>query len=401
MNAPEVQQRHRRRTGEFRPQAGGYAAFVPEPLRPDMLNLDAELSRLLGDAASALGRLDGAAMTLPDPDLFVTMYSLKEALLSSQIEGTQASLVDVLQYEAEGEEPARQREKRSDAREVVNHQQAIHYGLRRIAELPICKRLLREIHGVLMSGVRGQRRRPGEFRRSQNWVGEPGSTIEEATYVPPPVPEMHDALDDMERYIHEDRETHVLIKSGLVHYQFETIHPFEDGNGRMGRLLITFLLAKEKMLQRPLLYLSVYLKEHKARYYELLNRVRETGDYESWIKFFLRGIREVAREATETAREIRQMRDEHLGFVRANVGSPHAPRFLDQLMEDPAVTANEAAEKLEVSYPTANNLIADLAELGLLSEVTGRQRNRVFIYAPYVEKLGGALEPTEEAGRRE
>lgn len=393
MNATDTQQIRRTRAGEFRPQPEGYVAFIPAPLRPDLVDMDTRLSRLLADAAGALGRLDGAATILPNPDLFVTMYSLKEALLSSQIEGTQASLVDVLQYESEDTGSPQRERKRHDVQEVINHQKAIHFGLQRLQELPISKRLLRDIHEVLMPGVRGERRRPGEFRRTQNWVGPPEASIDEATFVPPPVPEMESALDDLERYIHDDTATHVLIKSGLVHYQFETIHPFEDGNGRMGRLLITFLLAREGVLRRPLLYLSTYLKRYKADYYELLNRVREEGDYESWIRFFLRGIRSVSQEATETAREIRQMRDQHLGLVRGEVSSGHGPRLLEALLEDPAVTANEAAERLAVSYPTANNLISEFEQLGLLREITGRRRNRVFLYGPYVEKLGGSYEP--------
>lgn len=386
------------RSGEFRLQPDGYSAFIPRPLEPGILRMDGPLTRLLAEAAGALGRLDGAATILPNPDLFVAMYSLKEALLSSQIEGTQASLVDVLQYESEGNGNAERGRRRHEIQEVVNHQKAIHHGLERIRELPISKRLLREIHQVLMSGVRGERRRPGEFRRTQNWVGPPESTIEEATYVPPPVPHMHRALDELEKYIHDDTESHVLIKSGLVHYQFETIHPFEDGNGRMGRLLITFLLAREGVLRRPLLYLSVYLREYKRDYYELLNRVRREGDYESWIRFFLRGVRDVSQEATETAREIREMRHEHLSLVRARVASGHAPRLLERLLEDPAVTANEAAEKLGVSYPTANKLISEFEDLDLLKEITGRRRYRVFLYEPYVEKLGGRFEPVPETG---
>lgn len=383
------------RAGRFIQQPPGYSAFVPSSLEPGMLEADEELIRLLSDADRALGRLDGAAAILPNPDLFVAMYSLKEALLSSQIEGTQASLIDVLQYEAEAEENGNGRptRERNDIQEVQNHQKAIHYGLERVDELPISKRLMREIHEVLMQDVRGERRRPGEFREHQNWIGPPGSSIKEATFVPPPVDEMEDALDDLERYIQEDDQTPALVKSGLVHFQFETIHPFEDGNGRMGRLLITFLLAKRGVLERPLLYLSVYLNENRQDYYELLNYVRDSGDYEAWIRFFLRGVRDVSQEATETARAILQMREKHLDRVRAEVSSPHAPRLLDFLMDMPAVTANVASQQLDVAYPTANRIIGSLVDIDILEEITGRKRNRVFLYAPYVEQLGGRFEP--------
>jgi len=241
------------------------------------------------------------------------MYSRKEALLSSQIEGTQASLVDVLEFEAEpGRVPA------PDVLEVIDHQLALDYGLERLPELPISDRLLMGMHSVLMEGVRGSHRRVGEYRRSQNWIGPSGCLIEEASFVPPPVPEMIEAMSDLERWLHEDRETPILIRCGLAHYQFETIHPFEDANGRLGRLLITLMLVEGEVLARPLLYLSVYLKRHREEYYGWLGRVRTEGDFEGWPKFFLRGVRAVSLEATETARRILVMRDEHLDLVRAS-----------------------------------------------------------------------------------
>ena len=354
------------------------------------MNLAASTYELLSQADRALGRLDGASEILPNPDLMVAMYSRKEALLSSQIEGTQASLVDVLEYEAADHE----RPPRADVQEVLNHQRAMAYGLERLNHVPISNRLLKEIHAVLLRGVRGQDRRPGEFRRGPNWVGPPGCTIEEATFVPPPVPEMVEALADLERYIHErDDPTPLLLKCGLVHYQFETIHPFEDGNGRMGRLLITFLLAERKVLARPLLYLSVFLKRHKAEYYALLDGVRETGRYEDWLAFFLRGVREVATEATDTARRVLQMRAEHRDRVGAAIASAHAPHLIDVLLRAPAVSVKAAARHLDVSYQTANTLITGFQRLELVEEITGRERNRVFLYRPYLDLLGGELAP--------
>lgn len=380
----------RDRSGRFLRQPDGFEAFVPEPLRRNMLRMDPELTGLLSGADRALGRLDGAATILPNPDLFVAAYSRKEALLSSQIEGTQASLVDVLEFEVE--EP-RGRPVPPDVQEVVNHQRAMEFGLERLKALPLSNRLIREIHMVLMRGVRGEQRRPGEFRRSQNWIGPPGSTIDHATFIPPPAPEMERALGDLERYIHEEQDTPILLKCGLVHYQFETIHPFEDGNGRMGRLLITFMLVEQRVLARPLLYLSLFLKRHKEEYYRLLNEVRATGDYESWIKFFLRGVREVSIEATETAQRVLEMREQHIRTARSEVNSAYGSPFVDHLLRRGVTTANAAARALGVSYPTANKLISEFERLGFIEEVTGRSRGRVFVYRPYLDQLGGNLEP--------
>lgn len=376
------------RAGRFRRQPGGYWSFDPKPLRPGMLDRDAELEGLLGGADRAIGRLDGAAAILPEPDLFVTMYSRKEAILSSQIEGTQASLVDVLAFEARPE-----RKPSEDVLEVVNHQRALHHGLERLTRLPMSNRLLREMHAVLMEGARGEKRRMGEFRRAQNWIGPPRCRIEDAAFVPPPVPEMRRAMGQLETWLHEDEETPILLKCGLAHYQFETIHPFEDGNGRLGRLLITLMLVESRVLARPLLYLSVYLKRHRSEYYERLDRVRAHGDYEGWLKFFLKGVRAVSLEATETARQVLAMRDEHLARVRSGSASRYAVHLLDGLMRRPAVTASSVAAMLAVSYPTANQLIGDFQEMGLLEEITGRRRNRVFVYRPYLDTLGGTFEP--------
>jgi Fic family protein len=376
------------RAGRFVRQPGGYWTFDPAPLRPGIIQRDADLDHLLSAADRAVGRLDGAAAILPNPDLFVAMYSRKEALLSSQIEGTQASLIDVLAYEAEPERPAR-----PDVVEVVNHQMAMHHGLQRMAELPLSNRLLREMHAVLMEGVRGGQRRVGRFRRTQNWIGTPGSTIEEAEYIPPPLPEMKRAMAELEKWLHKDEETPILLKCGLAHYQFETIHPFEDGNGRLGRLLITLMLVERSVLARPILYLSVYLKRYRAEYYSWLSRVRMHGDFEGWLKFFLRGVRDVSLEATDTARRVLAMREEHLDRVRAGSASRYAIPLLEQLMLSPAITPGSAAERLDVSYQTANKLIAEFASLGLLEEITGRRRNRVFVYRPYVDQLGGPFEP--------
>lgn len=380
------------RAGRWIERPEGYRTFVPKPLRPGLLEMSPDLVQRLTEASGALGRLDGISTVLPDPDLFVAMYSRKEALLSSQIEGTRTSFVEVLEYEAEERGPERSRE---EVREVLNHQRALMTGLERLETLPLSKRLLREIHRVLMRGVRGEGKRPGQFRRHQNWIGPPGSTIETAEYVPPPVEEMRKAMDDLERYLHEDEKTPPLLKAGLVHYQFETIHPFEDGNGRMGRLLISFLLAKREVLSRPLLYLSVYLKKHRQRYFGLLTRVREEGDYERWMAFFLEGVREVSTEAIHTARRVMRMREEHRELVDRELKSAYAPRMIDMLLERPAITVKGAAEAVGVSFSTANRIIDRLEDLGLVTETSGRKRNRVFLYQRYIDELGGRLAPED------
>lgn len=381
------------RAGRFETQPLGYSAFVPEPLRPDLLRMDTDLVVHDGDARGALGRLDGIATIVPNPDLFVAAYSRKEALLSSQIEGTQASLVDVLEYEAK--EGAVKRD-RPDVREVLNHQRAMDVGLKRLETLPISNRLLCEIHKTLMRKVRGRERRPGEFRVEQNWIGPPRSTIWEAEFVPPPVDKMHRAMADLELYINDDSTTPILVKCGLVHYQFETVHPFEDGNGRMGRLLITFMLAERGVLSRPLLYLSVFLKKHRSEYYQLLNNVRESGDYESWIRFFLRGITEVSTEATDTARRILVLRAQHMDLVQKELSSAYAVQLIEHLLRTAGTNVRSASKALGVSYPTANNLITGFARLGLLEEITGGKSYRFFLYRPYVELLGGNLAPDDE-----
>jgi Fic family protein len=315
------------RAGQYLKQVNGYRAFIPKPLPPDPpLNIDSELLRLLSEADLELGRLDGATDILPNPGLFVAMYVRKEAVLSSQIEGTQASLVDVLEYEANVE----RRSLPSDVGETANYVKALNLGLAKLEELPLCNRLLREIHEVLMQGVRGEEKAPGEFRQSQNWIGMPGCDLSTATFIPPPPHEVQNAMGSLELYLHNDTQTPVLIKCGLVHGQFETIHPFLGGNGRLGRLLVTFLLCEQKVLRRPLLYLSAYFKRHQDEYYELLQAIHSSGDWQSWLKFFLKGVKDVSREATETARRVILIREQHRQAVIEKVrGQTNGLTLLD------------------------------------------------------------------------
>src|SRR5271170_2301786 len=294
----------RSRAGQTVPQATGYLAYVPAPLPPEPpLSLDAETIGLLSRADQGLGALSGIATLLPNPDLFVAMYVRKEALWSSQIEGIESTLDEVLRFE-EGEQPA-EGKRLQDTGEVVNYVRALNHGIGRLAELPLSLRLIREIHAELMRGARGAGKAPGEFRRSQNWIGAQGAGLGNAAFVPPPVADMTNALDNFEKFLHvrsehpAEPQQPVIIECALVHAQFETIHPFLDGNGRLGRLLIALLLHERRVLPQPLLYLSRYFKAHRVEYYERLTAVRQSGDWEGWTKFFLRGVAETAVEAVD------------------------------------------------------------------------------------------------------
>jgi len=375
-------------------QPEGYRAFIPAPLPPDPpLAFDAQLATVLARAGTALGRLDGVAATLPNPDLFVAMYVRREAVLSSQIEGTQSTLEDVLAYEIDPERPNLPR----DIDEVVNYIGAMKYGLARLDSLPLSLRLLREIHGRLMTGTRGGSKSPGEFRQSQNWIGGVRGLVD-ATFIPPSPHDMRAALGNLERFLHDSGGLDPLIVAALAHAQFEMIHPFLDANGRVGRLLVTFLLRHEKVLQRPVLYLSHYLKQHRATYYDRLMAIRLAGDWEGWLRFFLTGVGEVAREAELTARQIVQLRENIRQRAQAAKMSATAFRLLDHLFQRPFINVNAARDHLGVSYVAANGLIGELCELGVLSEMTGGSRNRVFRFGPYIDLFADvAEEPAEFA----
>lgn len=383
------------RSGQYIKQASGYRAFVPAPLPPDPpVAMDAELTRLLSEADRSLGRLDGIGSVLPNPNLFVAMYVRQEAVLSSQIEGTQSTLEDVLQFEID----AKGNDLPKDVEEVVNYVRAMNYGLRRLDELPLSLRLIREIHSELLEGVRGAHRAPGEFRRSQNWIGPAGATLETATFVPPSVPEMHQALDKFEKFLHDD-SLPVLIQTGLAHAQFETIHPFLDGNGRVGRLLITLLLCQRKVLHQPLLYLSHYLKGHRAEYYDRLTAIRNDGNWEGWLKFFLRGVAEVSGEANKTARRIFALRDEHREAINKEMGSSAGSglRLLDYLYEQPMINVRMVERHLQSSFVTASKLVDQLVKLEILRETTGGQRNRRYAYSPYLALFESSAKMGEES----
>ena len=366
---------------------------MPAPLPPDPpIVVDDELQALLSRADRALGRLDGSIQTLPNPDLFVFMYVRKEAVLSSQIEGTQSSLNDLLEVEAsvfDHEHP-------QDVGEVLNYVSAMNYGLSRLDELPLSIRIITEIHQQLLGGVRGREKNPGEIRRSQNWIGAGGCSLHNATFVPPPPHEVMILLGSLELFMHEEDHIPILIKIGLIHAQFETIHPFLDGNGRVGRLLITFLLCQKGILSRPVLYLSHFFKRYRQEYYDFLQRTRDLGDWEGWVKFFLTGIAEVSQEATTTARAIVSLREEHRMLVTREFGraAGNGLVVLEKLYERPIMNVNEIAKMLSVTYAAANQLVQRFCDAGILQEITGQKRNRVFRYTPYIalfaeNKAGG------------
>jgi Fic family protein len=371
------------RSGHYVRQATGYRAFIPDPLPIDPpLVFDNEFLAILSRADRALGRLDGSVQSLPNPDLFVFMYVRKEATLSSQIEGTQASLGDVLEAEAQIFDPQRP----SDVAEVLNYVDALNHGLARLESLPVSLRLVRELHERLMRNVRGQHLTPGEFRKTQNWIGAAGATISDAVFVPPPPEELPRLLGNLELYLHRKDDLPLLAKIGIAHAQFETIHPFLDGNGRVGRLLITFLLCERKVLIKPVLYLSHYLKQHRSEYYRLLQAIRDEGAWLDWLKFFVAGVASVSDAATETARRIVALREDHRNRLVAELGrgAGNGLTLLESLYQRPIFSVSDVAKRLSITVPAANTLTDRLSKLGIVCEITGNRRNRRFRYEPYI-----------------
>jgi Fic family protein len=364
---------------------------IPDPLPPDPpVELDCDLQALLEAASHAVGRLDGASARNPDTRYFLYSYVRKEAVLSSQIEGTQASLSDLLSHEM-GEAPGVPVD---DVIETSNYVAALDHGLRRIRDgFPISNRLIREVHGILLRGGRGSGKDPGHFRRTQNWIG--GTRPGNARFVPPPHLRVPDCMAELERFIHsEDDALPHIVRAGLVHVQFETIHPFLDGNGRVGRLLITLMLCDAGLLREPLLYLSLHYKRHRARYYELLDGVRRTGDWEAWLEFFLEGVRDTAEAAVETEHEITNLFSQHRGRIEERGRrAPSAIRVHDALKSRPVLTIARACEMTELSFPAVASAMDLLIELSVAREMTGRKRDRVFAYDRYLEILSEGTEP--------
>lgn len=352
----------------------GYWAFVPDPLPPP-LTVSWELTGELSEADRALGELAGAARSLPNPYLLIRPFTRREAVLSSRIEGTQASLSDLFVFEALGVADPQT----SDVREVANYVKALEYGLARLNDLPISLRLMREMHERLMEGVRGEHLTPGEFRRSQNWIGPPGCTLMDAVFVPPPEAEMKEALGELEKYLHAPSPLPPLVRLALVHYQFEAIHPFLDGNGRIGRLLLTLLLCSGGMLPEPLLYLSAYFEHHRQEYYRLLLAVSQSGAWSEWIVYFLRGVAEQSRDAVKRSNRLLDLWQTYRQQLQSSRSSALSLQLVDELLSSPAVTIGQAARLLGVTPRAAQLNVDKLVTQGILTEITGRQRNRVFV----------------------
>ena len=370
------------RAGQLKKMQSDYQCFVPNNLKDIKLNIDSEINALVNKAYLLLGRLDGMAITLPDIDLFVSMYVQKEAVISSQIEGTQASLVDVLQKD-------KGKEKIKDTEEIVNYIKATHYAFKRLNKMPLCMRLIRETHAVLLSNVRGEEKMPGEFRRSQKWIGHAGSTLKDASFIPPAPDEMDICLGDLERYIHEDSTISNLIKIALIHYQFETIHPFLDGNGRMGRLLIILYLREQGLIEYPVLYLSYFFKKNRNRYYELLNNIRIKGEFEEWIKFFIDGICEISEDAITSIQKIVELKNTDMKKIRELSGSNISNLLLiyDYLLQHPFLEAEDIKNLVGVSKPTANKLLENLMTIEIVELVEDKKRYRQYVYKKYVDIL--------------
>ncbi len=371
-----------------------FKAFIPYPLPPDPpLNLNGEHYELLDQATLALGRLDGLAGQLPRDvvSLYTYFYTRKEAVLSSQIEGTQSSLSDLILYE-NNELPGVPTE---DVAEVLQYVRAMYHGLKRLREddFPLSLRLLREIHGILISSGRGSEKNPGEFRTSQNWIG--GTRPGNARYVPPPPGEVLACMGALEKFIHEKHlHMQVLVKAALIHVQFETIHPFLDGNGRLGRLLITLLLCAEDVLQEPLLYLSLYFKQHREAYYDLLQRVRTEGDWEEWLLFFLTGVHETADQAVQTSRRILELFQNDQERIETFGRSLSTTLRVYKLLQSmPLITIPKASQEIAVSIPTVTAALTRLEELGVVHEITNRRRDKLYSYEKYIRLLNEGTEP--------
>lgn len=369
------------RSGKYVQQLRGllkYQAFIPE-LLPFQVKDDPVLQSLLSRADLALGRLDGIAEILPDVDFFILMYIRKEATFSSQVEGTQATFADVLKAEAR----IKNTQIHKDVDEILNYVNAMNYGLKRLETFPLSGRLIREIHERLLKGVRGEHKTPGEFRTSQNWVG--GPTIETATFVPAPHTELPVLLSNLEKFLHDESPMPILIKIGLVHSQFENIHPFLDGNGRIGRLLITFYLCQQGVLNRPLLYLSEFFKRNRRDYYDRLNAVHEKDNIEGWLKFFLTGIAQTADNAVSTARKIIKLRAKDMEKVSTlNKSTQRAIKLLNVLYRTPLVRVKDVERIVQIQNPNALALVSKFLRLGILKEQTGRKRDRIFSYKEYI-----------------
>ena len=359
-----------------------YQSFKPNPLPPmPEIEMDEEIVKLLVDANKQLGKLDTASLLISNADLFISMYVRKEALLSSQIEGTQCTLDDVLDPEVE-------KNVNLDVSDVINYVKATQYALKCLEKLPLCCRLIREVHEVLMEGVRGQDKTPGEFRHSQNWIGSANCSLKDARYIPPNVEDMQNAMSDLEKYINENVDYDPLIRIALIHYQFETIHPFLDGNGRIGRLLILLYLMEQGLITKPVIYISYFLKKNQVEYYDRISEVRRSGNFEQWIRFFLEAVSKAASDSLESIRLLSDLHDKNVEKLPKSTRSKDNLRAVfDYIEKYPIIDIKRTAKELDVSYNTAATAVNKLVELGILKETTNAARNRVFAYEEYLAVL--------------
>lgn len=373
------------RAGHYKSNLSGemaYKSFMPNPLPPDPpVELTEDIVSLLVKANSQLAVLESVATRIPNVELFVSMYVRKEALMSSQIEGTQATLEDVLN-------PMLDANTNRNVADVVNYIKATEFAIKRLQTLPLCNRLIKETHAILMEGVRGQEKNPGEFRYSQNWIGGQGSTIKNARYIPPSPYDMSNAMSDLEKYINADDELDALIRAALIHYQFETIHPFLDGNGRVGRLLITLFLMEKKVLTTPALYISYFLKKNRVEYYDRMTEVRTKGNYEQWIKFFLQAIMESAEDAVATIDELIALHDANVAVIsRLGRAAKNAILVFNYLESNPIIEIRKTSEALGIAFNTVSSAVNRLVDAGILIQTSGISRNRIFVYEAYLDIL--------------
>lgn len=378
------------RSGKYITQLRGYKAFAPAQLPPEPpLIMSSETIKLQEQASSGLARLDGLSYFLPNPDLFISMYVKKEALLSSQIEGTQASLEDLFEHER-----GMTVENINDVEEVVNYVKALNYGIERLKILPMSVRLIKELHEIVLKDSRGHNKTPGEFKRTQNWIGPANSTLHNAAFIPPSPEDAVTAMSDLEKYMHEESPYSELINCALIHYQFETIHPFLDGNGRVGRLLITLYLYWKGVIEKPLLYSSYYLKKHRQEYYDRLMMVREKGDYEQWVNFFLKAMIEASESAAVNTKKILALQNKDQALLwKEKLSSPLAIVLLDRLFYTPVIAISDVEKQFNISYPTASNLVNQFVAIGILKETTGKKRAKRFIYSEYMRILSEGTKP--------
>lgn len=355
----------------------GYFAFIPDPL-PPKVNYDDSLVQLLSEANRNMGNLNGIGTQLPNPALLIIPYVRKEAVLSSKIEGTQTSLSELFYFEAARKTEQKKEAGRTDVLEVFNYVKAIDYGIKRLESLPISLRLIKEIHAILMKGARGQHLTPGEFRRSQNWIGPGGCTLNDATFIPPPVEEMKDALGGLEKFIHNRDILDGLIQCAAIHYQFEAIHPFLDGNGRIGRLLTILFLCERQYLKYPLLYLSAYFERNRTQYYEKLLAVSQKGDWSGWVKFFLKAIADESKDAIDNSKAVLTLLDDYRRRVEQKRPSLYVFKTLDLISKNPYITITRAAQVFKTSFHTAKAAIEKLQSMKILTETTDKERGKIY-----------------------